>query len=170
MQFKFKMVSGWVNLQWWWHAVIALIIGRISQKMSIGPLSCTVQNGEGKLCWCCDVALLGTSVGPTWSWSSPSRRDGMNALVVEICLSLCGLCCFFLSSYCDSKFCLNHHLLLLRDWEHHPQASLWVPQPWIPLHACSIHGEFQSPAGPGSEHPDWAVSTVHCREVGLDGL
>ena len=77
---------------------------------------------------------------------------------------------FFLRSYCDSKFCLNHHLQLLRDGEHYTRASSWVPQPWIPLYGRFIHGESQSQAGPGSEHPDWAVSTGHCREVGLDGL
>lgn len=123
MQFKFKMVSGWVNLQWWWHAVIALIIGRISQKMSIGPLRCTVQNREGKFCWCCDVVLLGASIGPNWSWSSPSRSDGINALVVEICLSLCGLCCFFLNSYCDSKFWITI-------------SSFWGTRNIIPRQVC----------------------------------
>jgi len=36
---------------------------------------------------------------------------------------------------------------------------------------CSVPGDIQSQAGPGSEHSDLAVGIpVHCRRVGLDGL
>lgn len=106
MQFKFKMFSAWVNLQWWWHAVIALITGRISQKMSIAPLTCSSQNGAGKFCLWCSAAvmrhcselrvLLPRKVHPV---EAQARNHCPGCLMVEVCLSLGGLRCFFLRPY-----------------------------------------------------------------------
>lgn len=73
MQFKFKMVSGWVNLQWWWHAVIALITGRISQKMSIAPLSYAAQNGAGKFCWWLSAIAMCQPSKPLQDLRGPER-------------------------------------------------------------------------------------------------